>query len=79
MMNSTIDELQDCENGEVRLISGRNNEEGLLSVCSQKVWGTICSNNWDSDNDATVACRQLGFQRSGTIEWYTNYMTVTSL
>lgn len=65
MLNTAADELQDCEDGKVRLIGGRNNEEGLLSVCNQKVWGTICSNDWDNDNDATVACRQLGFQRSG--------------
>lgn len=59
------DNLFDCEDGEVKVVGGRNNEEGLLKICRQKVWGSVCNYNWNSAIDSAVACRQLGFLRSG--------------
>ena len=61
-----------CKNGEIRLANfypdsyGRS--EGRVEVCRNRAWGTICNDGWSS-NDATVACRQLGY--SNYINYYT--------
>ena len=61
---SDAHDLQNCVDGEVKLTGG-NGEEGLLKICNQNTWGTVCNLNWDNDIDATVACHQLGFKRAG--------------
>lgn len=53
-----------CEDGDLRLASGTNMYEGRVEVCMREVWGTVCDNFWDN-NDASVACRQLGFNGPG--------------
>ena len=51
----------DCQDGEVRLMNGSSvsSYEGRVEICFSGVWGTICSDGWDS-REATVVCRQLG-------------------
>ena len=60
-----------CEQGDLRFISNGDEEqlEGTLEVCFGGNWGTICDDFW-SDVDASVACRQLGFFDEGTV-WCT--------
>ena len=47
-----------CDDGDVRILTGI--PSGPLEVCVNKRWATLCSNGW-SDVDASVACRQLGY------------------
>ena len=56
--------FSDCVNGDIRLISVGNPLEGRVEICHDGVWGTVCSNGWETA-DAVVACRQLGYSRSG--------------
>ena len=53
----TISSIAD---GALRLVDGASEREGLLEVFHNGEWGTICDDYW-TDDDGEVACRQLGF------------------
>ena len=63
-----------CRDGEVRLMNASfpSSYEGRVEICFSGVWGTICSDGWDS-REATVVCRQLGIlhQTFGTVYVHT--------
>jgi len=46
--------------GDLRIVDGANDDEGRLELFWQNQWGTVCDDRWDI-NDATVACRQMGY------------------
>ena len=53
--------------GDIRLVGGvANSSSGILEVCVNGVWGTVCdySNEWDHEN-AAVVCHQLKLPTSG--------------
>ena len=52
-----------CPEGSIRL-RGANNFTGLLEICHNHVWGTVCSNQFNA-TDAQVVCRQLGLPSRG--------------
>ena len=60
-----------CTDGDVRLVGGSSDYEGLVEVCVNNVWGTICygtsrySYNYWHQSDGAVVCRQLGHQVLG--------------
>ena len=57
-------------------MGGATPNEGRVEICLDNHWGTLCDNGWDI-SDATVVCRQLGFDTNGTYMYlhvHTMYM-----
>ena len=57
-----------CQDGDVRLVNGRNRHEGRVEVCFNETWGTICDYiyPWEWNiTQADVVCQQLGYSGAG--------------
>ena len=53
-------------------LTGGTTLRGRVELCVGRVWGTICGDRWDN-NDASVACYQLGFSRRSKCFSKNNY------
>ena len=53
-----------CVNGSIRLSNSVYANQGRVDVCLNNTWGTVCPTNWNN-NDAAVACHQLGYLSTG--------------
>ena len=53
-----------CCDGDIRLENGSAVFTGRLEVCLLGMWGAVCDDDFIGV-DASVACGQLGFYRSG--------------
>ena len=56
--------IERCTTGDIRLYGG-GYYYGAVQVCIEGVWGSICSNSFWDNNDASVVCKQLGFSPYG--------------
>ena len=52
-----------CSDGDVRLVGSEGSYQGTVEVCYDNLWGLIDDDGWGI-SDATVVCRQLGFQKA---------------
>ena len=55
-----------CVTGDIRLVGGvTDSSSGLLEVCANGRWGTVCDywNKWTNEN-TVVVCRQLNILTS---------------
>ena len=50
--------------GGVRLVDGIVPYRGRVEFCVDGTWTSICSSGWWDSNDASVVCRQLGYNTS---------------
>lgn len=53
-----------CDSGDVRLEGGSVPNEGKVGVCIGEEWGTVCDDDFGSE-DAGIVCKQLGFSKIG--------------
>ena len=51
---------RECNEGDVRLVDSPTPDGGAVEVCLDGFWGSVCGDWWDY-RDATVVCRQLGY------------------
>uniref|UniRef100_A0A1X7U1B7 Deleted in malignant brain tumors 1 protein n=1 Tax=Amphimedon queenslandica TaxID=400682 RepID=A0A1X7U1B7_AMPQE len=66
-----------CNNSDIRLVGGSNDNEGRVEVCQFNQWGTVCDDSWNAP-DAQVACRQLGLPFSGAVAYGSAYFGLGS-
>ena len=65
-------EYSSCSDGDLRLVGGNTTKEGILEICMNNAWGSVCdSQGIFTRDEAKVACRQLGIlQVEGLLLWY---------
>ena len=51
----------------MRLVDGFDPSNGRVEYCRHRMWNAVCSEGWDN-NDASVVCRQLGYNPNGMPE-----------
>lgn len=52
----------ECDDGDTHLVGGPTQYEGMVEVCVNKAWGSICGyadTGW-GDEEARIVCTQIG-------------------
>ena len=55
-----------CRDGDVRLVGGDTEREGIVEMCYNKVWGKVCADGWNR-MAANIVCTQLGYEYSDRV------------
>lgn len=56
---------EDCDDGELRLMGGRDEREGRVELCYNGTWGSVADFcHWDFA-EASVVCSELGYNPLG--------------
>ena len=74
---ATIEAPVNCTEGEIRLYGGSKPNEGILHICTNRAWGTVCLNSYWSYNEADVACHELGYSIYGLFNCKIIYKVVS--
>ena len=48
----------ECTHGDLRLVGGKTESEGLVELCYEGDWYSVCGVSFD---EASVLCKQLGY------------------
>ena len=51
-----------CSHGQVQLVYTNSPRTGLLRICINDTWETVCADDWTTNN-TEVVCTQLGYVR----------------
>lgn len=73
-----------CHDGDVRLVNESQPNEGIVEVCFNETWGTICAiishRHYWNQSEANVVCRQLGYpgarELTKTYNYYLMYFDI---
>ena len=60
---------KECVDGTVRLVGGDSEYEGIVQVCVNRAWGSVCGypgTGWGAE-EAAIVCKQLGALTIGII------------
>ena len=60
-----------CTTGEIRLTGGNSQYEGLVEICYNSSWRSLCPYSWNN-YEVQVVCKQLGFIPIGLYGHYCN-------
>ncbi|XP_041470263.1 deleted in malignant brain tumors 1 protein-like [Lytechinus variegatus] len=61
-----------CTITDIRLVGGGTDHEGRVEIYYKEEWGTVCDDGWGID-DASVACRMLGFDGASNASGLAEY------
>ena len=57
----------DCDEGDIQLVGGSGQEEGIVLLCLSSLWGMVAyDEQWDGE-EAHVLCSQLGYEPKGIV------------
>ena len=74
MLQFIVADLGTCTTGQTRLVGGVIEQEGILEVCVNGVWGGVCGDSFDK-SDTYVACKALGY--SGPSKYLCHWIICT--
>ena len=72
--------VAECRNGDVQLVNsyGVASQQGRVEICLDQRWNNVCD-EWWTEKDASVVCKQLGYTGYKTIGTHYVYFVECSL